>query len=258
MLFRTSFARHTTIGMRHKIQIYLGYDPREDAAYQVARESIRRRCSTPLSIIPLKLEHLPMLTRPIERKDGKLWCPISDAPMSTEFAISRFCVPFLQREGWALFGDCDIICWSDINELFALADDKYAVMVCKHQRGTMYSYTETLKMDGQFQTNYTRKNWSSVVLWNCDHEANKRLTLEALNTWPGRDLHAFKWLEDSEIGELPQHWNWLVNVTPGEPKKEGIWHWTLGGPWFENWTLAKYDDVWLEEADASKTKSIAA
>jgi lipopolysaccharide biosynthesis glycosyltransferase len=260
--------------MRTKVQIYLGYDPREDAAYQVARESIRRRCSTPLSIIPLRLEHLPMLTRPIEHRDGKLWCPISNAPMSTEFAISRFCVPFLQREGWALFGDCDIICWSDINELFALADDKFAVMCVKHQlkepiteiehSGSQseavmnYMASQFTKMDGQEQTFYARKNWSSVVLWNCDHPANKRLTLEALNTWPGRDLHAFKWLEDSEIGELPQHWNWLVNVTPGEPEKKGIWHYTLGLPIFENWTPAKHDDAWLEEADALKIKSVAA
>src|SRR3954471_12493704 len=105
--------------MRTQVQIYLGHDPREDKAYQVAKESIRKRCSTPLSIIPLRLKHLEgILTRPIERRDGKLWCPISEAPMSTEFAISRFCVPFLQREGWALFADCDILCWEDINNLF--------------------------------------------------------------------------------------------------------------------------------------------
>jgi lipopolysaccharide biosynthesis glycosyltransferase len=247
--------------MRNKILIYMGWDQRENLPFEVARESIRKRCSTPLSIIPLKLDHLSdILTRPIERKDGKLWCPISQAPMATEFAISRFCVPFLQDTGWALFCDCDIICWSDINELFDLADDRYAIMVVKHfqiprkieenppvNRG-FGKFDYGTKMDGQIQTYYNRKNWSSVVLWNCDHPANKRFGFDELNTWPGRDLHAFKWLEDSEIGELPQIWNWLVNVTPGEPEKKGIWHYTLGGPWFDGWKPAPHDAEWIEES----------
>jgi lipopolysaccharide biosynthesis glycosyltransferase len=154
-------------------------------------------------------------------------------------------VPFLKQSGWSLFVDCDILCLSDINELFALADDRFAVMCVKHNQNS----GSAVKMDGQVQTYYTRKNWSSAVLWNCDHPANKRFTLEHLNTWPGRDLHAFKWLEDSEIGELPQMWNWLINVTPAEPEKKGIWHYTLGGPWFKDWSPDKHDEVWLEEAE---------
>lgn len=242
--------------MLNKIQVYLGYDPREDLAYEVARESIRKRCPSPLNIYPLRLSHLPMLTRPIETRDGKMWCPISEAPMSTEFAISRFCIPFLQSRGWALFADCDIVCWENIENLFNLADDKYAVMVVKHsyEPATPRNSNQT-KMDGQIQTYYTRKNWSSVILWNCDHPANTKLNLERLNSWPGRDLHAFKWLENDEIGELPQKWNWLVNVTPGEPKKEGIWHWTLGGPWFEDWDAKPYDNEWSEEAATLLNKS---
>lgn len=232
--------------MKQKLPIvYLGYDSREDLAWRVARDSIARRCSGPLKVIPLRLKNLGMLTRPVEWKEGQLWCPVSKAPMSTEFAVSRFCIPFLQDEGWALFADCDILCWTDINEIFALADDKYAVMVVKHDQE---SGSDT-KMDGQIQTYYNRKNWSSVVLWNCEHPANKGLTEVRLNQWPGRDLHAFKWLKDEEIGELPQHWNWLVNVTPGEPEKRGIWHYTLGGPWFQkNWEWHPYDGAWEEEA----------
>lgn len=231
--------------MRNKLQVYLGYDPREDAAYQVARNSIWKRTKEPLNIYPLRLNHLPMLTRPIEKRDGKLWCPISEAPMSTEFAISRFCVPFLQESGWALFADCDILCHEDITNLFELADPRYAIMVVKHKFGAGYS---NQKMDGQIQTSYNRKNWSSVVLWNLDHAANKKFHIEHLNTWPGRDLHAFKWLEDSEIGELPQKWNWLINVTPGRPEREGIWHYTLGLPIFENYMKRdSYDYEWLNE-----------
>lgn len=223
--------------------IYLGYDPREDEAFQVARESIRKRTQNPLTIYPLRLKHLGMLTRPIEFRNGQMWCPISDAPMSTEFAISRFCVPFLQSRGWALFADCDILCWENIDNLFALADPNYAVLVVKHEQKT----GDDTKMDGQIQTFYRRKNWSSVVLWNLDHPANARLTLDILNTWPGRDLHAFGWLKDDEIGELPQKWNWLINATKGEPKQEGIWHFTLGGGWFAGKTLDAYDEEWMKE-----------
>ncbi len=229
------------------LQIYLGWDPREEEAYRVARESIVKRTKHPLNVYPLKLDHLAMLTRPIEREDGKMWDPISEAPMSTEFAISRFCVPFLQRDGWALFADCDIICWEDIQNLFDLVDEKYAVMVVKHPHGMQGG---SYKMDRQLQTLYQRKNWSSVMLWNCGHASNSRLTLERLNNWPGRYLHAFNWLDDDEIGELPQKWNWLVNVTEGDPMPEGIWHWTLGGPWLEDWKPRQGDGDWLEEAGA--------
>jgi hypothetical protein len=233
--------------MRPKtLQVYLGWDPRETKAFDVARASIAKRTSEPIQIMPLRLQHLSILTRPIEvHPTGQMWCPISNAPMSTEFAISRFAVPFLQEDGWALFADCDILCWSDIKELFALADEKYAVMVVKHEhRGEEF----TIKMDKKIQTFYQRKNWSSVVLWNCGHPANKRFTLDNLNQWPGRDLHAFKWLNDDEIGELPQIWNWLVNVTPGEAEQKGIWHYTLGGPWLENWKGSKHDEAWKGEA----------
>jgi lipopolysaccharide biosynthesis glycosyltransferase len=193
----------------------------------------------------LQLEHLnDYLTRPIEIKDGRMWCPISEAPMATEFAISRFCVPFLQKKGWALFVDCDIVCLADIAELFALADEKYAVMVVKHQ----HTPRNAVKMDNQIQTSYARKNWSSVVLWNCDHPANKRLTLEKLNFSPGRDLHAFNWLKDDEIGELNYGWNCLVGIDDPDAVRVGILHYTLGGPWIEGWAGGPMDDVWNAEA----------
>jgi hypothetical protein len=224
--------------------IYMGHDPREQIAYDVAEKSIRYRTRDVL-INPLKLGQLSMLTRPVERKDGKLWCPISRAPMATEFAISRFCVPFLQSSGWALFVDCDILCLSDIAELFALADDRYAVQVVKHK----HESGAAVKMDDQAQTYYARKNWSSVILWNCGHPGHQALTQHVLNNWPGRDLHAFQWLKDQDIGTLPQHWNWLVNVTPGEPEAKGILHYTLGGPWFKNLQPTKLDSFWLKESE---------
>jgi lipopolysaccharide biosynthesis glycosyltransferase len=229
-------------------RIWIGYDPREHKAFVVAKASIKRRASTPFSIKPLKLQRLidsGVITRPIEHKDGRMWCPISQAPMATEFAISRFAVPLLQKDDWALFMDCDVVCLADIAELFALADPKYAVMVVKHQQPVKEG---EIKMDNQVQTFYERKNWSSVMLFNCSHPSNQKLTLKVLNTWPGRDLHAFKWLADEEIGELPQEWNHLVGVTQADPATAKILHYTLGGPWFKNWTLRPSDEIWLAEA----------
>lgn len=229
--------------MTAPLSIFIGYDQREHDAFRVARFSIERRASKPVMVTPLALSHLSwVLTRVITRTaDGHLWCPISQAPMSTEFAISRFCVPFIQSTGWALFTDCDVLCLTDIAELFALADDQYAVMVVKHD----HQPTELTKMDGQAQTVYPRKNWSSVILWNCGHPAHLRLSKERLNRWPGRDLHAFKWLKDEEIGELPKEWNHLVEVDLMGPAK--FLHFTLGGPWLPNWPGSLYDYLWLEE-----------
>ena len=229
--------------------IYMGWDSREVEAYNVARKSIVRRSSVPVEVMPLRLYMEPVKSllrnRRVEWRDGKMWCPISDAPMATEFAISRFCVPFIQKEGFALFVDCDIVCVGDIAELFALADPQYAVQVVKREHVPV----EAVKMDGQIQTTYPRKNWSSVVLWNCSHPANKRLTLGNLNEWSGRDLHAFKWLEDEEIGSLPREWNHLVGADP-----DYLWanllHYTLGGPWIKDWQGGPLDTDWLAERDA--------
>lgn len=233
------------------MKVYVGYDHREIAAYGVAVSSMRRRTPRPLSVEPLILDKLGRyLTRPVEVRDGRLWCPISEAPMATEFAISRFCVPFICQEGWALFTDCDVLCLNDLDYLFRLADNKYAVMVVKHNQQP----TESLKMDGQIQTSYSRKNWSSVVLWNCAHPAHERLTLAELNGWPGRDLHAFKWLEDSEIGELPRGWNYLVGVNPAMPAANvHMLHYTLGTP--DIVPESPMAEPWWRELNASRARA---
>ena len=227
--------------------IWMGYDPREDLAYRVGRHSILSRTDSNVTVYKLGLEELcvqSILTRPIERKDGRLWCPISQAPMATEFAISRFCSFFFPwvHDGWTLFVDSDIVCFTDIRQLWRELDDKYAVMCVKHQQVVKEGET---KMDGQLQTFYARKNWSSVMAINHKHPANKQFTLTDLNTRPGRDLHAFFWLKDEEIGELDTKWNVLVGVNDmNKVKFSGIWHYTLGGPWFPTWKGGEFDMVW--------------
>ena len=217
--------------------IWLGYDSRETEAFAVARQTLRRHAAgIPIHALDLhELRGAGLYTRPTSRVRGQLWDELSDAPMSTEFACSRFLTPILAKRGWALFMDCDVLCRSSMAELFALADDSYAVMCVRHQHEPM----DRVKMDGQQQTQYARKNWSSVVLFNCDHPANERLTLSMVNTLPGRDLHRFCWLQDKEIGALPPEWNWLAGVSDPclEPK---LVHFTLGTPNMPGYEAAPY------------------
>lgn len=230
-------------------KIYVGWDSREVDAYDVAVRSLKRHSSHNLCVTPLKLRDLELqglMRRPLRRfvdhgiNALQTWDVISDATVSTEFAASRFLVPALARTGWALFVDCDVVFLADVAELFALADPDKAVMCVQHPA---FEATGT-KMDGQAQQGYLRKNWSSVMLFNCDHPKNLGLTLDAVNTWPGRDLHRFRWLDDHDIGMLPAEWNWLVNVQP-RPKNPKLAHFTLGGPWIPNWKRQPYDDLWL-------------
>lgn len=236
-------------------QVYIGWDPREGPAFRSAWHSLLNRCVFPPTIHALVLKRLELrglLRRPTRRIHGQLWDDISEAPMSTEFAISRFLTPILAQRGLALYIDCDVVFLADVQQLFNFAKDdpSKAVWVVKHGRFTlpaMPNYPET-KMDGQQQTLYARKNWSSVMLFNCDHPKNLGLNLELINNRPGRDLHRFCWLDDHEIGTLPPEWNWLVGVQP-KPYNVKLAHFTLGGPWLPNWKAQPYDDIWL---DASK------
>jgi lipopolysaccharide biosynthesis glycosyltransferase len=228
------------------LPVFIGYDPREDLAYNVARFSFYRRATQPLAVRPLGLAAAPMCQRPIERRDGKLWCPISGAPMATEFAVSRFALPWVAEDAdWALFVDCDVLALADVAELFDEADPSKAVQVVQHGAGG-HVPTSATKMDGATQTFYARKNWSSVVLWNLRHPGNRRFTIDMLNGLPGRDLHAFCWLEAHEIGHLNPRWNWLVSEQP-RPVAPGIAHYTLGGPWFPKWEPRAADDLWNRE-----------
>ena len=222
-----------------------GYDDREPIGFSLCQFSAIRRTSEPLRFVPLlerALRFRGLYNRPHELRDGQLWCPISQAPMSTAFANSRFLTPWLaDGSEWVLFADfADQLFQADPAELFALADPAYAVMVVKGR----HIPDEGQKMDGQNQTIYRRKNWSSVTLWHTRHPGNDRLTLEMVNSLPGRDLHAFCWLEDEEIGELPAAWNHLVGVDSRKHPK--LLHFTRGTP-----ETGVYDEpwasVWLRE-----------
>lgn len=230
-----------------KQSIWIGFDPREADAFAVCRHSIKRRVSLPYPVRGVVLDELRakgLYTRPTSRKDGRLWDEISDAPMATEFSNARFLVPHLAQSGWALFMDCDMLVRTDLQKLFALADPDKAVMVVKHD----HRPAGRIKMDGQVQTRYARKNWSSVVLFNVDHPSNRKLTVDLVNSVPGRDLHAFSWLDDDEIGELHPRWNWLVghSDTAIDPM---IVHFTDGVPTMAGYEDCAFADEWRAELE---------
>lgn len=228
--------------------IFIGYDGREAETFAVCRHTLRK-FAPDVPIHPVSLENVRnagLYWRPTSVKDGRLFDDISGFPMSTEFAISRFLAPVLAkaagRTGWALFLDSDILARDDIDDLFAECDPGKAVMCVKHEH---HVQEWAPKMDGQVQTNYSRKNWSSVVAWNLSHPSNRKLTVQMINEVPGRDLHAFKWLSDDEIGELTPEWNYLVGYTKlPQGMQPKLVHHTEGGPWLPNYQDVEFADEW--------------
>ncbi len=214
-------------------RVFIGYDPREPVAVNVLTDSIQAHASGPVLIGQVRLDQLRGVhTRP------------RDPKQSTDFSFSRFLVPWLAGyRGWALFIDADMLCLGDMAELWALRDESFAVQVVKHR----HECEAGLKFQGMPQTPYGRKNWSSVVLFNCSRCTT--LTPEYVNTASGLDLHQFRWLPDEAIGELPPEWNVLVGVqpVPAEPK---VLHYTLGGPWFDDCLDMPESDRWLRAHEA--------
>jgi len=181
---------------------------------------------------------------------------IDGKTFSTEFSHTRFLIPHLMDyKGWALFMDADMIFLSDIKDLMAHADEKYAVMCVKHHYPRATDY---IKMDNRTQRIYTRKNWSSFVLWNCSHPANKYMTPERVNFQHGGDLHGFSWLSDDLIGALPTTYNYISGISPKLPQNSSganhgwpkVIHYTDGGPWFETCRDVPYAQTWIDEYES--------
>jgi hypothetical protein len=232
--------------------IWIGWDPREADAFAVASYSAAKTATQPIPVIGLMQESLReegLYRRPQERRGHQLWDLVSDAPMATEFACSRFLVPYLvrhqpikaKRTRWAVFMDCDMLVRTSMARLFEACDPTKAVMVVKHN----HHPSGGLKMDGQIQTRYHRKNWSSVMVFNVDHPANDWLDVENVNKTPGRDLHAFCWLRDDLIGELTASWNYLVGHTDPEIDPD-IVHFTDGIPTMAGYEDCEYADEWRQ------------
>jgi hypothetical protein len=226
------------------LRVYIGWDKREPIAYDVAKFSLERRASVPVEVRPIKIDDL---------RARKLYWRDQDPLASTEFTYTRFLTPALAGfRGWALFCDCDFLWLGDIGGLNDFMKTPKAVYCVQHD----YTPKEKTKMDGAVQTNYPRKNWSSLMLFNCDHPSVRGLTPEVVNRETGAYLHRMQWVADEDIGSLPVEWNWLEgwNAKPAKGTPRAV-HFTRGGPWFENWQNVDYGDLWRDERDALERKS---
>ena len=220
------------------LRIYVGWDSREDIAYQVCKRSLEQHSSIPLQVIPIKQDDL--------RTRGLYWRG-PDALSSTEFSFTRFLTPYLAGyTGWAVFVDCDFLFRKDIAGLLDYRDPTKALYCVKHD----YVPKETVKMDGQKQTQYPRKNWSSFMFINCGHEQVQALTPDVVNSESGLYLHRFNWLTDDVIGSLPVTWNYLEGWhTDADCEDPTAVHFTRGGPWFEEYQNVEYGEEWRKCAD---------
>jgi len=225
-----------TANVRSKV--FVGYDSSEDIAWWVCRHSLLRHADNDLTVVPLKqqaLRDLGLYTRP------------QDLGASTEFSLTRFLTPYLAAQsGWVLFCDCDFLFTTDVRKVFEGLDPSKAVYCVQHD----YTPAYNLKMDGKQQATYPRKNWSSFMLFNCDHPDVQALTPAVVNSATPAFLHQFKWISDDQaIGSLDRDWNFLEGEYPKPEVFPRVIHFTNGGPWFEQWQDCDYADLWLRELD---------
>jgi lipopolysaccharide biosynthesis glycosyltransferase len=215
----------------NSIPIIVGYDQKEAVAYHVFCQSVLEKATQPVSFTPLAKNTL------------KKYCEIHKDG-SNEFIYSRFLTPYLHNySGWAIYADGDMVCLDDISKLWNLREKnkEKAVVVVQHD----YKTKASIKYLGNKNENYPRKNWSSLVLWNCEHSKNKLLTPEFIQESSGAFLHRFSWLDDSDIGELTIEWNWLALEYPDNMEAKII-HYTLGTPCFKDYSKGAMSDIWFE------------
>lgn len=219
------------------MRVFIGYDSREDIAFRVCESSIRKHSKIPIDVWPIKQQ---------EMRERNLYWRDHDPLASTEFSFTRFLTPYLAGyKGWVLFCDCDFFFRKDISGLRDYMDPEKAVMVVKHE----YNPPEKIKMDGKIQTQYTRKNWSSFMLINCEHPSVQALTPDVVNRQTGLYLHRFQWLDNKHIGSLPMTYNYLEGWHTKQDCEDPIAvHFTRGGPWFKDYMQVEYGDEWIEHA----------
>lgn len=199
------------------MKIHIGYDPRQRLSYHVLAQSIIERASRPAEITALRIEQLPM------RRQGL-----------TPFTFSRFLVPFLcGYQGHALFLDADMVVTGDVAELFGMADDAKAVLA-------------RTKGIPPFER-------ASLMLFNCAHPANRRLTPEAIDRGEIKGLHGLGWLDPGQIGEIPREWNYCVGYEEPPAATPKLLHYTQGNPIWPETIGCDAADVWRAEFERLST-----
>lgn len=219
------------------IKVFIGYDPVESVAWHALAASIYEKSSKPVALIPLNLRNLT-----------ECYGRNRDSKQSNEFSFSRFLVPHLCGfDGMAVFMDCDMLLRTDIAEVLAEVNEKpgKAVYVVKHD----YTPQNDVKYLNTKQYAYPRKNWSSFVVWDCAHPSNREVTSDFVNSASPMELHRFLWLDDEEIGELDVRWNWLVGEYSNPPSDVKNVHWTVGGPYFNEYASVDFNEEWFAQKE---------
>lgn len=220
------------------IRIFAGFDPREAVGYHVFCQSVLDTCSQPVSITPL---HLPMLGGySDEHNDG-----------TNAFGMSRFLVPYLcDYKGFALFVDgSDMLVRGDLAELWQQADPAYAVQLVQHDYTPRFKKKYIGTPMEAANADYPRKNWSSVMLINCAHEAWRFMTPEFLSKGvvSPHKLQRLVFILDQLIGHLGAEWNHLADEFDYAPRAKLV-HFTLGIPAFAHYKDSDYAEEWREVA----------
>ena len=213
--------------MSNIVDMVVGFDQREAVAYHTFVQSVVDNSSVPVRFLPLNTKSLSDYTE--LHNDG-----------SNDFIYSRFLVPHLMNySGWAIYADGDMVCLEDIEKLWDQRDKKFAVQVVKHDYKTKIKN----KYWGNKNEDYPRKNWSSLIIWNCEHPSNKILTPKFVQQQTGAFLHRFTWVKDHEIGDLAVEWNWLA-MEYEEKQDINLIHYTIGTPCFEEYENTSLSSYW--------------
>jgi hypothetical protein len=210
------------------IRLFCGYDAREAVGFHAFVQSVVEHSSEPVAITPIYSG---------ERRDG-----------TNAFTYSRFLVPWMCGfEGFALWVDgADMLAAGDLADLWAEREGWYAAKVVKHdyvpKSDRKYVGTE---MEAPNEA-YPRKQWSSVILWDCEHYLNRVLTPQYVAEHDGAHLHRFGWIPDEQqdqIGELSVKWNWLCDEY-GANTSAKLLHWTNGIPGFYAYRDSPHSEEW--------------
>ena len=223
------------------ITLYIGFDSSnhgQQVAFDVCKRSVLR-FTNDINIVKLSKQNL---------KDKRIYLRDNDNDASTEFTYTRFLVPFLNSyDGYAIFCDSDFIWRCDINELKQYFDNSKAISCIQHKYDKCNS---SLKMDGLKQEWYPRKNWSSLMIFNCSHPDCGNLTIDSIAHQTPQWLHRMVWTIDENIGSIMKTYNYLLGYYNDDDDPKVV-HLTDGGPWHNDWYTnkifkdTKYEIEWM-------------
>lgn len=227
------------------LKVYVGFDSTnygQQLAFDVCKRSIEKFNK---NVEVIKLVRKELIDKKLFWREDKTGV--------TEFTYTRFLVPYLNNfEGYALFCDSDFLWTCDIEEVVQkYANENHAVSCVKHNYSNCNAKT---KMDGRPQEFYPRKNWSSLMLFNCSHSSIKNLTPEAVSTQTPAWLHRMHWAKDEEIGEIDKSYNYLVGYY--NDNKIKALHYTDGGPWHPGYENVEHGSKWLDYLSESEKGKI--